>query len=107
MRDISERAVRVELGREPCWGKLEGHDVVVEDGRRVLASEACYLAPVEPSKILAVHLSYRSRLEEYGARIPAAPSYFMKPPTALNGHRGRILRPAGGRYLNYEGELAV
>ena len=47
-----------------------------------------YLAPVEPTKILAVHLTYRSRVEEYAARIPPQPSYFMKPPTTLNGHRG-------------------
>ncbi len=107
MRAISERAVRVELGREPKWGRIEGDEIVVEDGRRMLEAEAAYLAPVEPSKIVAVHLSYRSRIEEYRARIPDAPSYFMKPPSTLNGHRGRILRPAGARYLNYEGELAV
>jgi 5-oxopent-3-ene-1,2,5-tricarboxylate decarboxylase / 2-hydroxyhepta-2,4-diene-1,7-dioate isomerase len=62
---------------------------------------------VEPSKIIAVHLSYRSRVEEYGARIPPHPSYFLKPPTTLNVHGGVIRRPAGTRFLNYEGELAV
>jgi 5-oxopent-3-ene-1,2,5-tricarboxylate decarboxylase/2-hydroxyhepta-2,4-diene-1,7-dioate isomerase len=31
----------------------------------------------------------------------------MKPPTTLNGHRGVVRRPAGTRFLNYEGELAV
>jgi 5-oxopent-3-ene-1,2,5-tricarboxylate decarboxylase/2-hydroxyhepta-2,4-diene-1,7-dioate isomerase len=108
MRDISDlRLVRVELGDQPCWGRLEGDEVVVEDGRRLVAAEARFLAPAEPSKILAVHLSYRSRIEEYRARIPPAPSYFMKPPSTLNGHRGSIRRPAGARYLNYEGELAV
>src|SRR5262249_45622689 len=65
------------------------------------------LAPVEPSKIICVHLSYRSRIEEYRAQIPDAPSYFMKPPSTLNGHRRRIMRPTGARYLNYEGELAA
>ena len=35
------------------------------------------------------------------------PSYFLKPPTTLNGHRGAVRRPAGTRFLNYEGELAV
>jgi 5-oxopent-3-ene-1,2,5-tricarboxylate decarboxylase/2-hydroxyhepta-2,4-diene-1,7-dioate isomerase len=103
MRAISERIVRVEEG----WGRLEGAEIVLENGRRLPEPEARYLAPVEPSKILAVHLSYRSRIEEYGARIPEAPSYFLKPPSALAGHRGVIRRPAGGRFLNYEGELAV
>nr|WP_282600111.1 fumarylacetoacetate hydrolase family protein [Patulibacter sp. SYSU D01012] len=65
------------------------------------------MAPVAPSKIIAVHLTYRSRVEEYAARTPPAPSYFMKPPTTLNGHRGVVRRPAGASFLNYEGELAV
>jgi 5-oxopent-3-ene-1,2,5-tricarboxylate decarboxylase/2-hydroxyhepta-2,4-diene-1,7-dioate isomerase len=107
MHGISERSVRVELGREAYWGRIEGDEIVVEDGRRIFECEAAYLAPAEPSKIICVHLSYRSRIEEYRASLPDAPSYFMKPPSALNGHRGRILRPAGARYLNYEGELAV
>jgi 5-oxopent-3-ene-1,2,5-tricarboxylate decarboxylase/2-hydroxyhepta-2,4-diene-1,7-dioate isomerase len=62
---------------------------------------------VAPSKIIAVHLTYRSRVEEYAARIPPQPSYFLKPPTTLNGHRGVLRRPAGAQFLNYEGELAV
>lgn len=103
MPAISERRVRVEEG----WGRLEGTAIVLEDGRRIAESDATYLAPVRPSKIIAVHLSYRSRIEEYGARVPETPSYFLKPPSALNGHRGVIRRPAGTRYLNYEGELAV
>jgi 5-oxopent-3-ene-1,2,5-tricarboxylate decarboxylase / 2-hydroxyhepta-2,4-diene-1,7-dioate isomerase len=60
-----------------------------------------------PSKVIAVHLTYRSRVDEYAARTPAQPSYFMKPPTTLNGHRGVVRRPSGTRFLNYEGELAV
>ena len=107
MRAISERVVRVELDGEPCWGRLEGGEIALESGRRLLEAEANYLPPVEPSKILAVHLTYRSRIEEYGARTPGAPSYFLKPPSALNGHRGVIRRPGGARFLNYEGELAV
>jgi 5-oxopent-3-ene-1,2,5-tricarboxylate decarboxylase / 2-hydroxyhepta-2,4-diene-1,7-dioate isomerase len=104
---ISERRVRLDVGGEACWGRIDGGEILLDDGRRLPEADAVYLAPVEPSKILAVHLTYRSRVEEYAARIPAAPSYFMMPPSALNGHRGLVRRPAGGRYLNYEGELAV
>ena len=74
---------------------------------RLAEGDATYLAPAEPSKILAVHLTYASRVDEYAARRPATPSYFMKPPTTLNGHRGVVRRPRGTRFLNYEGELAV
>jgi 5-oxopent-3-ene-1,2,5-tricarboxylate decarboxylase/2-hydroxyhepta-2,4-diene-1,7-dioate isomerase len=99
--------VRVELDGRPVWGRRNGDLIALEDGRTIVEAEARYLAPVEPSKILAVHLTYRSRVEEYAARVPPAPSYFLKPPSTLNGHRGQIRRPCGARFLNYEGELAV
>jgi 5-oxopent-3-ene-1,2,5-tricarboxylate decarboxylase/2-hydroxyhepta-2,4-diene-1,7-dioate isomerase len=104
---VTARRVRIEVDGAPAWGSRDGDELVLDDGRRLAAAEARYLAPVEPSKILAVHLTYRSRVAEYGARLPPAPSFFMKPPTALNGHRGLIQRPRGTRFLNYEGELAV
>ncbi|BBL78469.1 2-hydroxyhepta-2,4-diene-1,7-dioate isomerase [Rubrobacter xylanophilus] len=99
--------VRVLHGGEPVWGRREGGEILLESGERIPEAGARYLAPAEPTKILAVHLTYRSRVEEYGARVPPEPSYFLKPPTTLNGHRGVVRRPAGTRFLNYEGELAV
>jgi 5-oxopent-3-ene-1,2,5-tricarboxylate decarboxylase/2-hydroxyhepta-2,4-diene-1,7-dioate isomerase len=80
---------------------------VAEDGRRVEADAATHLPPVQPSKIIAVHLNYRSRVEEFMTRLPSAPTYFHKPTTSLNAHRGEVLRPAGCKYLNYEGEIAI
>jgi 5-oxopent-3-ene-1,2,5-tricarboxylate decarboxylase/2-hydroxyhepta-2,4-diene-1,7-dioate isomerase len=100
--------VRIELDGSPVWGRLEDGSVTTDDGRHLDAAQAHWLAPVEPSKIIAVHLTYRSRLVEYAvARMPAQPSYFLKPPTTLNGHLAPLRRPAGTRFLNYEGELAV
>jgi 5-oxopent-3-ene-1,2,5-tricarboxylate decarboxylase / 2-hydroxyhepta-2,4-diene-1,7-dioate isomerase len=101
------RRVRVAVDGVPVWGRRAGDDIELDDGRALAECGASYLAPVEPSKIIAVHLTYRSRVDEYGAQVPHAPSYFMKPPTALNGHRGELRRPHGARFLNYEGELAV
>ena len=89
------------------WGVVDGDAIRLDDGRTIADAGAEYLAPVEPSKIIAVHLTYRSRLTEYAARTPAEPSYFLKPPSALNGHRRPIVRPKGTSFLNYEGELAV
>lgn len=91
----------------PAWGHREGDEIVLAGETRLPEASAHYLAPAEPTKIIAVHLTYASRVDEYGAKRPPAPSYFMKPPTTLNGHRGEIRRPAGTRFLNYEGELAV
>jgi len=97
----------VAVDGTPAWGRRDGDAIVLADGSTVPEAEATYLAPVEPSKIIAVHLTYRSRIDEYKASTPPAPSYFLKPPNTLNGHRGEIRRPSGARFLNYEGELAV
>jgi len=85
----------------------EGEELVAGDGRRLPAEQAIHLPPVEPSKIIAVHLNYRSRVEEFMTRLPPAPTYFHKPTTALNSHGGNVVRPSGCRYLNYEGEIAI
>jgi 5-oxopent-3-ene-1,2,5-tricarboxylate decarboxylase/2-hydroxyhepta-2,4-diene-1,7-dioate isomerase len=99
--------VRVDVTGSPQWGTLTGGRVRLDDGRELAAAEAAFLAPVEPTKIIATHLTYRSRVEEYAARVPAEPSYFMKPPSTLNGHGGVLRRPRGARFLNYEGEVAA
>jgi len=85
----------------------DGEELVAGDGHRVSAEHAIHLPPVEPSKIIAVHLNYRSRVEEFMTKLPPAPTYFHKPTTALNSHRGAVVRPNGCRYLNYEGEIAI
>ena len=105
--DVTQRRVRVELDGEPRWGRRDGETIVLDDGTELRESEALYLAPAEPTKIFAVHLTYRSRVEEYAARMPPEPSYFVKPPSTLNGHRRPVRMAKGARFLNYEGELAV
>src|SRR6187431_3402620 len=104
---VSERRVRVEVEGVPRWGRIAGDRILLDDGSELAEADAVYLAPVEPTKILAVHLTYRSRVEEYAARTPPEPSYFVKPPTTLNGHRRPVRMAKGARFLNYEGELAV
>lgn len=84
-----------------------GDRLVSRDGRAISVTEAAHLAPVQPSKIVAVHLNYRSRVDEFGTRLPDAPTYFHKPVSALNAHGGDVVRPAGCKFLNYEGEIAV
>lgn len=101
------RRARISTAAGPAWGRLEGGVIVLDDGTRIAADAATWLAPAEPTKIIAVHLTYQSRIDEYAAATPPAPSYFMKPPSALNGHLGDIPKPPSARFLNYEGELAV
>jgi 5-oxopent-3-ene-1,2,5-tricarboxylate decarboxylase/2-hydroxyhepta-2,4-diene-1,7-dioate isomerase len=97
----------VDVTGSPQWGILAGERIRLDDGRELDAADVTYLAPVEPTKIIATHLTYRSRVTEYDARAPAEPSYFMKPPSSLNGHGGILRRPRGARFLNYEGEVAA
>ena len=62
-------------------------------------------AGLAASKVIAVHLNYRSRAEQRG-RIPAEPSYFLKPPSSLCGS-GDVVRARGAELLAYEGEVAI
>ena len=100
--------VRVLHNGVPTWGQLDGKRIRLADGSTIDEAEARYLAPVEPTKIIATHLTYRSRVEEYRMKAaPATPSYFMKPLSSLSYHRAPVARPRGCRFLNYEGEIAV
>jgi 5-oxopent-3-ene-1,2,5-tricarboxylate decarboxylase/2-hydroxyhepta-2,4-diene-1,7-dioate isomerase len=98
---------RILVGDAPLDVRREGDELVAVDGRRFDAGSADHLPPTEPSKVLAVHLNYRSRVEEFMTRLSPAPTYFQKPTTALNWHLGDVVRPIGCRYLNYEGEIAI
>jgi len=70
-------------------------------------AEAVHLPPCEPTKIICIHLNYESRVKEFLATLPPAPTYFHKPVSALNAHEGEVVRPPRCRYLNYEGEIAI
>ncbi len=85
----------------------DGDELVAPDGRRAPADTAEHLPPVEPTKIVCIHLNYESRVKEFLATLPPAPTYFHKPVSALNTHGGDVVRPPGCRYLNYEGEIAI
>jgi 5-oxopent-3-ene-1,2,5-tricarboxylate decarboxylase/2-hydroxyhepta-2,4-diene-1,7-dioate isomerase len=89
------------------WVKPAGDRLILGDGRVVAEAEATYLPPCDPSKILCIHLNYDSRRVEFRAPKLETPTYFQKPLTALNSHRGSLSRPASHKYLNYEGEVAV
>ncbi len=98
---------RILLDGLPTTVVREGDRLVATDGRAVPVEEAQHLPPCRPTKILCVHLNYRSRVEEFGAKLGPAPTYFHKPVSSLNAHGGAVVRPPRCRYLNYEGEIAV
>ncbi|MCY3812312.1 MAG: fumarylacetoacetate hydrolase family protein [Gammaproteobacteria bacterium] len=98
---------RILFEGRPEWVSVDGVDLLLMDGRRVAETDAVYLPPCEPTKILCIHLNYESRRVEFRAPPLETPTYFQKPTTALNSHRGVLNRPANCDYLNYEGEVAA
>ena len=99
---------RILLSGRPEWCEPEGEMLALADGRRIAERVAVYLPPCEPGKIICVHLNFRSRAVEFGRDLEGeTPTYFMKPQTALNAHRGDLVRPADCHWLNYEGEIAA
>jgi 5-oxopent-3-ene-1,2,5-tricarboxylate decarboxylase/2-hydroxyhepta-2,4-diene-1,7-dioate isomerase len=99
---------RVLVGGRPHHAQVEGDELVLDDGRRLPEADTEHLAPIEPATIVCVHLNYPSRAIELRGEGPGDhPTYFLKPATALNHHRGQLVRPADCQLLNYEGELAA
>ena len=98
---------RILLDGYPCSVERLGDRLVAGDGRSVSIDDAVHLAPVTPTKIICIHLNYRSRVEEFMTKLPPAPTYFHKPITALTGHNSDVVRPVGCEWLNYEGEIAI
>ena len=98
---------RILLEGAPVQTIRHGDELVAADGRTVGIDDAIHLPPVEPTKIIAVHLNYQSRTDEFMTKLPPAPTYFHKPITALNSHKGAVVRPERCKWLNYEGEIVI
>lgn len=98
---------KILLDGYPILAERDGYRLVTRDGRSVGVDDAVHLPPVEPTKIICVHLNYHSRVDEFITKLPSAPTYFHKPITALNTHKGDVVRPERCKWLNYEGEIAI
>lgn len=98
---------KILLDGYPIIAVRDDHTLRTKDGRSVHVDDAVHLPPVEPTKIICVHLNYHSRVDEFITKLPPAPTWFHKPVTALNTHNGDIVRPRRCKWLNYEGEIAI
>ena len=111
------RIARVSYGGGISFGVIEGDEVAEIDGppigemrftgKRAPLADCRLLAPVIPSKVIAVGLNYRDHAEEMGQTLPEEPLIFMKPGTAVIGPGDAIRKPPECQRLDYEGELAV
>jgi 2-keto-4-pentenoate hydratase/2-oxohepta-3-ene-1,7-dioic acid hydratase in catechol pathway len=101
------RYVRFQAGSKIAYGILSAGDVVQElpgsylkydkpKGGTYPLSKVTLLPPVEPPKVLAVGLNYKSHL---GARKPPEnPELFFKPTTCLQRTRNRRRKEASERH---------
>lgn len=99
---------RHALARDGEWHALEGDPFgAYRAGRRIERETARLLAPVQPTKIVAVGLNYKDHAREMGKALPDEPLIFLKPPSAVLAPGAAIVVPAGVGRVDYEAELAV
>src|SRR5437773_4885556 len=105
LRPVETRRILVD--GMPMTVTRDGDVLIAPDGRTLTADGSVHAPPVDPTKIICVHLNYESRRAEFQANLGDAPTYFHKPISALNAHGGDVVRPPRCRFLNYEGEIAI
>jgi len=101
---------RFRYDNEVFQGVVRGERIVVERGLycdTFVLSELEMLPPTNPSKIICVGLNYVDHALELDMPIPKKPLIFLKPPSAVIGHLGKIVYPDTAERIDYEAELAV
>jgi 2-keto-4-pentenoate hydratase/2-oxohepta-3-ene-1,7-dioic acid hydratase in catechol pathway len=111
------RLVRFRHGELIATGVLSGDEVRVlrgtffEDpvpsGEDVPIADVRLLAPVIPSKVVAVARNYPEHAAEMGNPLPERPMLFLKPATAVIGPGDPIPLPEGTDRVDHEAELGV
>jgi 2-keto-4-pentenoate hydratase/2-oxohepta-3-ene-1,7-dioic acid hydratase in catechol pathway len=92
----------------PEFYRLEGSQAVPLNGgqaRPFVPGEL--LAPVTPSKVVAVARNYADHAKELQNEVPKEPLFFLKPPSAVIGPGDAIRLPAWSSEVHHEAELAV
>ena len=111
------RVCRVSVDDDLCFGVIENDAVALlaghpggdfaPDGRVLRLSDVRLVAPVLPSKVIAVGRNYAEHAREMGAAVPAAPLIFLKPSTSVIGPGEPIALPWQSEQVEHEAELAV
>jgi 2-keto-4-pentenoate hydratase/2-oxohepta-3-ene-1,7-dioic acid hydratase in catechol pathway len=105
------KVVRFQVDGTVVQGKLDGNKVIPlygSSGAQEYALEAGrLLAPVQPTKVVAIGLNYRDHAEEVRLPLPEEPILFIKPSSSVIGPLDPILLPRTSRRVDYEAELGV
>jgi 2-keto-4-pentenoate hydratase/2-oxohepta-3-ene-1,7-dioic acid hydratase in catechol pathway len=101
-------------GQGAVVAELHGHPFGTDPGSlrftgaRYPVAEVRLLAPVLPSKVIAVDGNYPGSPDDEAGREPAEPVLFLKPSTSVVGPQDPIAYPVKiTERVEYEGELAV
>jgi 2-keto-4-pentenoate hydratase/2-oxohepta-3-ene-1,7-dioic acid hydratase in catechol pathway len=99
------------------YGAVEPEGIRIYRGTPLVAWEptetvvawdrARLLAPVIPTKVVAVGRNYVEHAEEFGNEVPEQPLIFLKPPTTVIGPLQPIRVPPETSQIEHEAELAV
>jgi 2-keto-4-pentenoate hydratase/2-oxohepta-3-ene-1,7-dioic acid hydratase in catechol pathway len=85
-----------------------GDEAIRLTGVRYPLADVRLLAPVLPSKVVAIGRNYADHAAELGNEVPDDPIIFLKPSTAVVGPRDPIVYPTQlSERVDFEGELAV
>lgn len=111
------KIVRFKAGDEIAYGLAEADGVTVYKGTPFVAWEATetmvpwdrlqLLAPVIPTKVVAVGKNYVEHAEELASDVPDEPLIFLKPATAVVGPDVNIVYPPDSSEVHHEAELAA
>jgi 2-keto-4-pentenoate hydratase/2-oxohepta-3-ene-1,7-dioic acid hydratase in catechol pathway len=111
------RIARYSRDGAVAFGAVEGDQLAEIDGHpfgpisftgaRHGMSDVRLLAPVLPSKVVAIGKNYVEHAAEMGGEAPERPLIFLKPSTAVIGPGETIACPPSSQRVDYEGELAV
>ncbi|MFD0737071.1 fumarylacetoacetate hydrolase family protein [Planotetraspora mira] len=99
----------VEEG-EQVIAKIDGHPFggIQLTGERYPLAEVRVVAPMLPSKVIAIGRNYADHAKEMGNEAPAEPIVFLKPNTSVIGSGEAIAYPEKlSERVDFEGELAV
>jgi 2-keto-4-pentenoate hydratase/2-oxohepta-3-ene-1,7-dioic acid hydratase in catechol pathway len=91
-----------------AWRLIDG-DIFgrFTEGESIASNGHKLLAPVMPSKIVAVGLNYKDHAAEQNKPLPAEPLIFLKPSTAIIGPGASIVLPTTAGRVDHEAELGV
>jgi 2-keto-4-pentenoate hydratase/2-oxohepta-3-ene-1,7-dioic acid hydratase in catechol pathway len=90
----------------PVLGDIFGA-VRADEGNGLDPGSVRILAPVIPTKIVAVGINYRDHASELDHDVPEDPVLFMKPPSSVIGTGEPIICPPFSTRVDYEAELAA